>query len=452
MLLIALAFNLLLTWILVDRKQQLERVKIESIARSQRDNLQNELLRLIFKTETLNALVLDRNGNIEEFERVAAALRDDDSIQAFALAPGGTIKWVYPFSPDNSLLLGQDMLDGSLGSQETMAAHHSSRLTMAGPVQLPCGNLALVGRLSVYLPDAEGLPHYWGTAAIFLRFPEVLAISDLYMLDSMDIAFGLWRISPPNGKTCLLAGNQSSGKASGGIEMPVTILNAHWMLRMSSGVAWYRSVETWLYVGMSILFSLFLSTLVQRNHDLNQIRTYLEAIAYRDPLTGALNRRGLFDELQRRLAAPTQKKFTLYYIDLNNFKGINDSYGHVAGDRVLQLFAEVVRAHAPVTHTLGRLGGDEFVLLLNGPPSRERDAAAFARMRADLAGGLPDMDVPGPITFSMGSAVYPDAALTVDALLSHADTAMYQDKQRAKAHSRRSAAAPYTLLRGTRRV
>lgn len=98
MLLITLAFNLLLTWVLIDRKQQIERVKLESIARSQRDNLQNDLLRLIFKTETLNALVIDNHGNIQEFERVAAALRDEDTIQAFVLAPGGTIDKVYPYT------------------------------------------------------------------------------------------------------------------------------------------------------------------------------------------------------------------------------------------------------------------------------------------------------------------------------------------------------------------
>ncbi|MFT3959637.1 MAG: diguanylate cyclase [Desulfovibrio sp.] len=418
---------------MIDRKQQVARVKIESIARSQRDNLQSELLRLIFKTETLNALVLDRDGNIAEFERVAAALRDDDTIQAFALAPGGIITWVYPFSPDNSMLLGQDMLDGNLGCHEAVTARHGAPLTLAGPVLLPNGDAALVGRLSVFLPDASGRPQYWGIAAILLRFPDVLTASDLYMLDSMDIDFGLWRTSPHKGGALLIAGSADSEKDAGNIEMPVTILNAHWLIRMSAGIAWYRSLEPWLYVGMSVLLSLFLATLVQRNHDLTQIRTYLEAIAYRDALTGALNRRGLLEELQRRITLSPENKFALYYFDLNNFKGINDTYGHEAGDRVLQLFAEVVRAHAPVTHSLGRIGGDEFVLLLNGSPLQERDKAAFVRMRADLSEGLPELNIPGPITFSMGSAVYPDGAVTVDSLLSCADTAMYQDKERAKA-------------------
>ena len=433
MLLVTLAFNLLLTWVLIDRKQQIERVKLESIARSQRDNLQNDLLRMIFKTETLNALVIDNNGNIQEFDRVAAALRDEETIQAFVLAPGGTIDKVYPYTPANSLLVGQDMLDGNLGCHEAVTARHGAPLTLAGPVLLPNGDAALVGRLSVFLPDASGRPQYWGIAAILLRFPDVLTASDLYMLDSMDIDFGLWRTSPHKGGALLIAGSADSEKDADNIEMPVTILNAHWLIRMSAGIAWYRSLEPWLYVGMSVLLSLFLATLVQRNHNLTQIRTYLEAIAYRDALTGALNRRGLLEELQRRITLSPDNKFALYYFDLNNFKGINDTYGHEAGDRVLQLFAEVVRAHAPVTHSLGRIGGDEFVLLLNGSPLQERDTAAFVRMRADLSEGLPELNIPGPITFSMGSAVYPDGAVTVDSLLSCADTAMYQDKERAKA-------------------
>ena len=63
--------------------------------------------------------------------------------------------------------------------------------------------------------------------------------------------------------------------------------------------------------------------------------------------------------------------------------------------------------HAPVTHILGRMGGDEFVLLLNGPPAEERDKAAFTRMRADLAKGLPELNIPGPITFSMSEYLSP---------------------------------------------
>ena len=433
-LLASLTINLLLTWVLIDRKQQVNRVKLESLTRSQRDNLHNELLRLVFKIETLSALVVDSQGRIEEFDRVAAALRDDNTIQAFALAPGGVISTVFPISPANNKLIGQNMLAGGLGSNEALTARHASRLTLTGPVVLPCGCSALVGRLSLYINDPQGRAQYCGTAAIFLRFPDVLSITDLYMLDDMHIPFGIWRGNKIKDETTLLAGSMESAKGALAVEMPLNILNTKATIRIVSDEVWYQSLESWLYVGMSILLSLFLSGLVQRNYDLTDIRKYLEAIAYRDPLTGALNRRGLFDELQKRACPSAKDIFSLYYIDLNKFKAINDTYGHEAGDRVLQIFTEVVRAHAHVAHVLGRIGGDEFVLLLKGSPDPQRDKAAFEAILRDLAHGLPELNIPGPITFSMGRAVYPADAQTADGLLSCADAAMYLEKQRAKAH------------------
>ncbi len=441
-LLVTLAINLLLTWVLIDRKQQVNRVKLESIARSQRDNLHNELLRLVYKVETLSALVLDSHGRIEEFERVAAALRDDSTIQAFALAPGGTIGTVLPVSPANNMLIGQNMLAGALGCNEVLTARHASRLTLTGPIVLPCGSSALVGRLSLYLNDSQGHAQYWGTAAIFLRFPDVLDVSDLYILDSMQIPFGIWRGDKAKDETNLLAGSLESANGAMTVEMPLNILNTRWYIRIASDEVWYQSLESWLYVAMSVLLSLFLSGLVQRNYDLTGIRESLEAIAYRDPLTGALNRRGLFDDLQKRVDTSKDDKFSLYYIDLNKFKAINDTYGHEAGDRVLQLFTEVVRAHAPLAHVLGRIGGAEVVLLLRGAPDSRRDQAATEALLRDLAQGLPELNIPGPITFSMGKAVYPDNAQTADGLLCHADAAMYIEKEHARAHDHSPKTSP----------
>jgi len=171
-LLLTLTVNLLLTWVLVDRKEQVERIKLESIARAQRDALHNELQRLVYKVEALGALAVDRDGHIVEFERVAAALRDDSIVQAFALAPDGIINAVFPCDPANSMLVGQDMLSGSLGSNEAVTARHAPRLTLAGPVTLPNGGAALVGRLSLYLNDGQGHARYWARPPFFCAFPR----------------------------------------------------------------------------------------------------------------------------------------------------------------------------------------------------------------------------------------------------------------------------------------
>jgi diguanylate cyclase (GGDEF)-like protein len=246
----------------------------------------------------------------------------------------------------------------------------------------------------------------------------------------MNLAYEIWRTNPATGtKEFISSSRIHPADNAPGIELPLALLNTHWFIRIALVRPWYQYVETWLYVAMSLLLSLFLATIVQRNRDLTAIRQYLEAIAYKDPLTGALNRRGLFDEMARRTQPENSNKFTLYYIDLNKFKAINDTYGHEAGDRVLQHFADTVRTCVQAAHVLGRLGGDEFVLLLSGVPDPVRRRAAFDAMRIALAAGLPKQGVPGPFTFSIGQAVYPDDADNADGLLSKADEAMYRHKE-----------------------
>ena len=133
--------------------------------------------------------------------------------------------------------LNRAMLSGSLGSNEAVTARHAPRLTLAGPVTLPNGGAALVGRLSLYLNDGQGHARYWGTAAIFLRFPEVLAASDLYMLGNMNMAFGLWRACPQPDEKRLIVGNIKSESGPVSIEVPVNILNARWFIRVASNEA-----------------------------------------------------------------------------------------------------------------------------------------------------------------------------------------------------------------------
>lgn len=441
---VALALNLCITWALIDRKQQMELVRLESVILAQRDNLHNELLHLVYKVETLSALVIRADGQTQDFERAASALSDEPSIEAMLLAPQGVVSKVYPLQDSTRALLGQNMLGEALGGREAAAIRHSGRLVLVGPVALPQGGLGLVARMPVYHSDGKGHVTYWGLVGLILKFPAVLSGTDLHMLENMNLAYEIWRTNPATGmKELISASRILPAESTPGIELPLTLLNSRWYIRISLVKPWYRYVETWLYVSISLLLSLFLATLVQRNRDLTEIRKYLEAIAYNDPLTGALNRRGIFEEMARRTKPGTKEKFTLYYIDLNKFKNINDTYGHEAGDRVLQHFADTVRAHAPAAHVLGRLGGDEFVVLLNGMPDSARCKTAFAAMRATLGRGLPDMGIPGPFTFSLGKAVFPDDADNADNLLSKADTAMYRQKERGHYRAKERNSAPF---------
>jgi diguanylate cyclase (GGDEF)-like protein/PAS domain S-box-containing protein len=158
-------------------------------------------------------------------------------------------------------------------------------------------------------------------------------------------------------------------------------------------------------------------------------------LAYHDRLTGLANRTLLEEQVRRDLgrARRTDGALALLYFDLDNFKLVNDSLGHQAGDAVL---AEAARRVSDLTRTgdvLARQGGDEFLLLLgSGGDEDPRRAAQTAgeRIAAALDEPFEISDALFHVGASIGVALYPEHAADADTLFKHADSAMYQAKRR----------------------
>jgi diguanylate cyclase (GGDEF)-like protein len=159
------------------------------------------------------------------------------------------------------------------------------------------------------------------------------------------------------------------------------------------------------------------------------------ALARTDPLTGLLNRRGFSEEVTRRMArlARAGQPACLLYIDLDNFKLVNDTYGHEAGDRALVALSRTLCESSRPGDVVARLGGDEFVLWLDGigeeaAPRRAIALSDACRPLAGLTG-----DPARPLGVSLGLAVYDPAwPEAPEALLARADAAMYRIKQNGK--------------------
>ena len=157
----------------------------------------------------------------------------------------------------------------------------------------------------------------------------------------------------------------------------------------------------------------------------------LESLVMTDPLTGVLNRRGFNDQLRRVIAVARRHGDTgvLTYIDLDDFKQINDRHGHGAGDAVLVRVAEVLVQNTRLSDVVGRLGGDEFAVLLTHTGSAE--GRYRARGLNSLLGEA-HATYKGtwiPLRASFGSAVY-DATTDEQTLIGEADAAMYEVKSR----------------------
>ncbi|WP_457573816.1 diguanylate cyclase [Desulfolithobacter sp.] len=162
----------------------------------------------------------------------------------------------------------------------------------------------------------------------------------------------------------------------------------------------------------------------------------LESLVYNDPLTGIYNRLLLNTRLREELARSRRHKCPLavLIVDIDHFKRINDTYGHLVGDEVLVGCADILSHHIREEDCLARFGGEEFVIL--APDITGDNAVQFAeRIRVAVekaplsATGL---DKPVHITVSIGIAIYPDHASDENELISRADAALYEAKSRGR--------------------
>lgn len=169
-------------------------------------------------------------------------------------------------------------------------------------------------------------------------------------------------------------------------------------------------------------------------HDITERRAAEAKIihlAHYDALTDLPNRRLVQDRIGQTLvrARRNQTHFAVMFIDLNRFKHINDTLGHDAGDQLLQIVAQRLKAALREEDTVGRQGGDEFIVLL-ASVNDKNDAALVAQKMIDSL-AVP-FEIKGEMlqaTASIGIAVYPEDGQEVEALLKNSDTAMYLAKQ-----------------------
>ncbi|WP_248920548.1 sensor domain-containing diguanylate cyclase [Pseudomonas entomophila] len=178
-------------------------------------------------------------------------------------------------------------------------------------------------------------------------------------------------------------------------------------------------------VGARIGVARNITALAQAEHE-------LRFLAHHDPLTQLTNRSLFNDRLASalRVAHRHQRRLALLFLDINDFKGINDGHGHAAGDRVLCMIAHRLQACVREADTVARMGGDEFIVLLTDIPSdaavHEKVEQIASAMAEPLGTEFGEVRMP---SCSIGLAFYPEDGEDADTLLSHADSDMYRKKR-----------------------
>ena len=343
--------------------------------------IQDTLSGFFFKTEMLAALVQHGDGHIHDFDGIAALIVNDPVILNVLIAPGGVVEKAYSTLGDVSALIGHDFFEDSSGNIEARRAVDTGELVMAGPFMARQGYMVLAGRLPVFLDEEK--TEFWGLVSVTLQFPEVLDNAELGHLRMQGYEYELWRIDPDtNQRQVLDSNNENIKPGTPYVEKHISFLNADWYLRLYATQSWFDYPEVILLISAGLFISFLVFFIAQSNFKLKQTKEELAVLAKSDPLTGIYNRRHFAELAQMDIerARRFNEKSYIILIDIDHFKNVNDTYGHLVGDNVLIEAAKRMKEIIRPYDLLARFGGEEFIIYMPNS-SKEGATAAAERLR-----------------------------------------------------------------------
>lgn len=157
---------------------------------------------------------------------------------------------------------------------------------------------------------------------------------------------------------------------------------------------------------------------IERNNE------HLLNLVQRDSLVDAYNKKGILNVLKEMTEDSRKQSFTILIFDIDNFKGVNDTKGHLAGDNILRKVSQIAKENIRGFDVLGRYGGDEFIIVL--PGTTVPDAFYVAdRFRKKVHSG-------SDVTVSIGIAAYPEDGVTIQKIIEVADAGLYESKRQGR--------------------
>lgn len=418
----------------VINKVSLERLAMEQLIIEKSTKANEVISRLLYKTQTLAALLIRNNGEVNDFNQIAATIVDDPAILNVLVAPGGVVSDVYP-TAGNEAVLGLDYFSEGAGNKEAMQAKETGQLVFGGPFTSVQGEEVLVGRLPVYIHGADGTKEFWGLVSVTLKYPQALDGCGFNELQIQGFAYEIWRMNPDNGQKQIITNSgYKYNKAVRYIEKQVLIQNAEWYFRILPVKAWYEYLDTWMLVLLGLCISVLVAYVMQNNSELKKLKTNFENLSNTDSLTELHNRRFMDERLSHIIRSLSRSNGTLsvMMIDVDFFKNYNDTYGHDAGDHCLKIIAKTIANSIEREEDIAvRYGGEEFVVIL--PNTDEKGARIVAdRLLENIRRcNLPhkSSDVSSCVTVSIGVATASvKYSQNAEEYIRRSDEALYMSK------------------------
>jgi len=376
-------------------------------------------------TKSLEQIIISENGQIEHFEKVAENMMTD-SIQSIQLAPGGVVTDIYPEKGNDTGKI--DLINDPSRGEIARYGRDNNIIVMQGPFQLKQGDVGITIRNPVYLENESGDKYFWGFTISIIRVPEIFSDS-VNALEDFGYYYRLSKtLSPLTGEFTEIYSNCEE------FISPVTyqfeLGGCSWKLEVTPKDGWHAdSQTTTVFIGGFIILFL-LTGLTYALMVLQANGIILQNLSSTDNLTGLLNRNGFQEHLTKYMKKHSNEHCVCIALDIDDFKFINDLFGHSTGDKALCILADTIRSFFPKNSILCRSGGDEFCIILKNCTCK--DAKAQIEAFTDMPRSFIASNQTQSFNISVGYAQYNPDDGSVEQLLIDADTALYDVKIKGK--------------------
>ena len=402
-----------------------QHIKAQLNATTYGERIKNEITNGIAITDTLKQVLISENGKISQFDTIAENIMSD-VIESIQLAPDGNVTDIYPSEGTEASKI--DLLQDKDCSKISCYARDNHVIITQGPFDLKRGGCGIAVRNPVYLKDENNQEYFWGFTIVILRVPDIFSDA-ISALSDFGYEYRLSKTDVPWSDTYKVV-YQSDDQLTHTVSYGFTIGEENWKLEVAPESGW-RDLRLLVIVGgMFTTVVLLFSGLTRVWLVSKENKNKFQILAHTDSLTDIYNRYG-FDELAERMITKNPKThFVAALLDIDDFKFINDIYGHVYGDRALKSLTDSMKAFFPKNTLLGRNGGDEFCILL--PDHTYKEAGELLLQFTKLPKTFSCKGKEYPFFISLGYAEYPTFASNRSQLMRCADAALYEIKLHGK--------------------
>ena len=402
-----------------------QHIKAQLNATTYGERIKNEITNGIAITDTLKQVLISENGKISQFDTIAENIMSD-VIESIQLAPDGNVTDIYPSEGTEASKI--DLLQDKDCSKISCYARDNHVIITQGPFDLKRGGCGIAVRNPVYLKDENNQEYFWEFTIVILRVPDIFSDA-ISALSDFGYEYRLSKTDAPWSDTYKVV-YQSDDQLTHTVSYGFTIGEENWKLEVAPESGW-RDLRLLVIVGgMFTTVVLLFSGLTRVWLVSKENKNKFQILAHTDSLTDIYNRYG-FDELAERMITKNPKThFVAALLDIDDFKFINDIYGHVYGDRALKSLTDSMKAFFPKNTLLGRNGGDEFCILL--PDHTYKEAGELLLQFTKLPKTFSCKGKEYPFFISLGYAEYPTFASSRSQLMRCADAALYEIKLHGK--------------------